>query len=1054
MPFIKRSFVDKIYEEANVVQIIGTYQDLKKKGTTYECLSPITKEKTPSFKVSPVKNIWKDFSSGEGGNAIKYLQRVEGLSFPEAIETAAKIMNLEVEYEEINYSDAEKEAFEHKNKLYKLINQVAEAYHQEFLKLPKNHPAHIEVYKKRKYTDVEVKKWLIGYAPGKGFLREVLKEKALLKEGREIGLIRDNYDFFQNRLLIPIRKLKSYGYQTIAFGGRALDEEGMKYGKWINSPDSNIYHKEQEVYGLHEALPGICKEGFAIKVEGYNDPISLDRIGINNAIANCGTSFSENQIRLIKRRTDRIALFLDGDQAAIDSAIKDVKMCIKHKLSVKVIDLFKTQRKKYTAEKILPEANRKATKMDPDEWARKQFSKYADIDSNHRELYNKIEKESREGFIWLSEKLLDGITDTYAKSKVLSELAEILNHIDDDFTKSMYVNQLNSSVSGITKDQLTREIARQKQILSQKEWPKSAINNDEYTMPKGLEDLFDKYHSCIRKNKLFFHKNVMYSRRGKEGEYRFQDVSNFSIRIIQHINDHDFPKKIVELKNTDNKHIIFDTPAEDFVSEGSFMKMLIKKGNFDWRGSGHDFIHLRTKLLSEMGEGRLIDGLGWQPEGFWAFCNKIVSPEGVKAVDENGIVEYKGVSYYIPPGNKIYAHTNDFQDEKKVRYILSDLSMKDVLKQIYTVFGDHAISALLFTMATIYSDFIFKKNRSFPLLFLEGSGGTGKDSLIQACQSFFGEYQGAVEMTGSANTDKGVIRFFHQFNNMMCNLSEYNNGYKEADKMLKASWERKGYVMGNLKSKRSMDRVPVTNTIIFTGNYYPTEEAIIQRFIAVSMNKSEFSKEERAEFRKLSAMMETGYSHLIEVFIKHRNKIEYEWDDKYKESFYAVSQYCFGLSVTDRMIKNAAALGTIYQILMNDIDFPFDWNDILMHFKTCYEAQTLKRDTGSVTSTFWRSFYDVLCNDKRSIEYGVDYKSDGDQIAIRFRTVYRETTRSWFELEREKIPAIGTMREKLKNSPEFIKSDGSYKFGNYETSALIFDLKKIDNGSDINQKLI
>ncbi|MDX5426651.1 MAG: DNA primase [Bacteroidota bacterium] len=310
---IAESSIQQVFETADIVEVIQRCGiELKKSGSNWMGLSPFNKERTPSFSVSPSKQIFKCFSSGNGGNVVTFLMTYKGLSFPEAIKELAQMYHLQLEYsgEEISEDKKElrlrlQEVLEYARIKWKTYLREAPPEQSDFL---------IELHGKRKLSRSTLDKWEIGFAPDSwDFLKSELVPKGRYGEAKQLGILNEHtgktFDVFRNRIIFPIR---NHVGNLVGFGGRAMADQGPKY---LNSSDSDLYNKSKVLYGLHFAGPAIRKMGFVNITEGYFDVISMHQAGLENTVATCGTSLSPSHAKLLKRYTSRARLMFDGDAA-------------------------------------------------------------------------------------------------------------------------------------------------------------------------------------------------------------------------------------------------------------------------------------------------------------------------------------------------------------------------------------------------------------------------------------------------------------------------------------------------------------------------------------------------------------------------------------------------------------------------------------------------------------------------------------------------------------------------------------------------------------------
>src|SRR5690554_2771013 len=767
MSYIKKEIIDRIYEEGDLINTISLKVELKKKGANYVGLSPFVEEKTPSFVLSPTKGIWKDFSTGKGGNnAVSFVQAL-GYEWIDAVKLVAEASNIVLEYEEDSPKTKEyTEKLEKKVKLSQLTQAAINKFHKAFLELPKEHPAKIEIYEKRKYTDEIVEEYQIGFAPGGQFLYDDCKETANLENAREIGLISEtkNHDFWVNRVVFPFLT-DSKKFPVIGLAGRKLSEDD-KFPKWINPKTSVLYDKSGFWYGMFKAKTEIIKSDEAWIVEGYNDVIAFQTNGLINTVASAGTSITEEQAKLLRKYCSKVVLCLDGDAPGKKAMIKHIELFIKYNFRVFV--------------KMITDG------MDPDEYVRSE-------EFNQDTFLTDFIQDKEDGFKFLMQEEFEG-KDEIEKSSKTRQLLEVVCNISDEGMKSIYIDWLTKE-SSVSKTNINKWIKEIEDINEQQQEPGSNIRfeNTRYLLPKEVTKPLSELKETIDKYQMFqANGKVWIMTPSEQPPYTFHAVTNFEIRIVQHMQDEKFPKKLIWMKNTYGREVIFDVLSSEINSPQSFENIVTNQGKFYWTGNRKDHNILKVFLFENMGTGRMIEVLGWQPEGFWCWNNKVSIPATQKEtaktieIDGNGVFKYKDVSYYVPSANKAYANNrNRFEAQKKVISKESKNTFLSYTSQMMKVHRNHGMMGILFTIASMFQDIVENETGSFPMLFLYGPASSGKDQLVECCQSFFGRPQTAINLEGGVSTIKAQIREFAQFSNIISHLSEYKPGNPQLDGVLK-----------------------------------------------------------------------------------------------------------------------------------------------------------------------------------------------------------------------------------------------------------------------------
>lgn len=338
MARIPQETIEQIFSTARIEEVIGEFVQLKKSGSNLKGLSPFNNEKSPSFMVSPAKQIFKDFSSGKGGSVVTFLMELEQMTYPEALRWLANKYNIEVP-EERPQTAEEIEAGNHREAVY-LISDVANKWFQEQLhQTDEGRAVGLSYFKERGFTDETIAKFQLGYSPEKSdafaqyALSSKYNEKALEDSGISMNGDRGWYDRFRGRVMFPIHSISG---RVLGFGGRIL-KNNVKAAKYLNSPENPIYYKSKVLYGLYQAKQEIVKKDEAFLVEGYTDVLSFHQNGVHNAVSSSGTSLTEGQIIMLKRYSSNITLLYDGDAAGIRASFRGLDMMLEAGINVRVV---------------------------------------------------------------------------------------------------------------------------------------------------------------------------------------------------------------------------------------------------------------------------------------------------------------------------------------------------------------------------------------------------------------------------------------------------------------------------------------------------------------------------------------------------------------------------------------------------------------------------------------------------------------------------------------------------------------------------------------------
>ena len=428
---IDRATIDRIQDAAQIVDVVSDFVTLKKRGVNYLGLCPFHDDRTPSFSVSPTKNICKCFACGEGGNPTHFIMKHEQLTYYEALKYLAKKYNIEVREREL--TDEEKVLESERESMF-IINDYARNYFQKTLHTnPEGKSIGLSYFRERGFRDDIIKKFELGYAleQRNAFSTEALrlgyKQELLIKTGLVAGGENNSslYDRFRGRVIFPVHTLSG---KVVAFGGRIL-KSSDRLAKYVNSPESEIYSKSRELYGLYYAKRAIVKEDRCFMVEGYTDVLSMHQAGIENVVSSSGTALTSGQIRLIRRFTHNMTVLYDGDDAGISAALRGIDLLLEEGLNVKVV--------------LLPKGE------DPDSFARKQ----------NAESFNKFIEENEVDFIRFKAQLLLNETkdDPVKRAGLISNIVESIALIPDGIKRSVYVKD-SAKLLDINEKLLIREV--------------------------------------------------------------------------------------------------------------------------------------------------------------------------------------------------------------------------------------------------------------------------------------------------------------------------------------------------------------------------------------------------------------------------------------------------------------------------------------------------------------------------------------------------------------------------------------------------------------------
>ena len=428
---ISKTTIDKVFEQSLVEEVVGEFVQLKKSGSNFKGLSPFSNEKTPSFVVSPVKQIWKDFSSGKGGNAVAFLMEHEHFTYPEAIKYLARKYNIEIE--ETQVSPLDKEKASEKESLFIVSDYAKDFFSKTLLNSNDGKAIGLSYFKERGFSDETIKKYDLGYLPDKlnYFSSEAVKNGYdpvfLEKSGLSIFQNEKSIDRFRGRVIFPIHSMSG---RTLGFGARILNNQ-LKTAKYLNSPESLIYNKSKILYGIFYAKQEIAKLDNCFIVEGYTDVIQLHQKGVMNVVSSSGTALTIDQITLIRRLTSNVTMLFDGDKAGVNATLRGIDIILTAGLNVSVCSF--------------PNGE------DPDSYS--QDKSYEEIDD--------YLKNNSQDFIQYKASILalNSKNDPISKANTINDIINSISIIPDRIKQEIYIKHC-ASIMDISEEVLFNSLAQ------------------------------------------------------------------------------------------------------------------------------------------------------------------------------------------------------------------------------------------------------------------------------------------------------------------------------------------------------------------------------------------------------------------------------------------------------------------------------------------------------------------------------------------------------------------------------------------------------------------
>ena len=932
---IDKKYIDKILDEVDLTEVAEDYGiTLKLKGHRAWACCPFPNENTASFCIDTVKNLWYCYGCNKGGNVINFVMEMDGLTFPLAVKKLLKEkLGHDLTDEEMKSTPEEEEKHK-KRESMRIINDRLATFFVEQLQKDTDDARMAKAYMVGRWNEKYCQEQQIGFAPKDwhavvdyamrtGLSLDLLQEMGILRVSEKANKL---YCVYRNRIMIPIRDRYNH---IEGFTARALDEDADC--KYLNSADSELYHKSHSIFGIESAIRSAKKQGKLFLVEGAPDVMKLQSLDISNTIASLGGSWTGNQFQKLKdyRLQNCTLCFIpdsdipkEGEElgAGFCNVIRNGALAMQQDFTVSVReipnDLSVEQPKK----------------IDPDEF----FSDKTDL--------NKLEE--REFLIWAFEKKFDKNGTTEEKQKVINETCNLLLCIKDEAVLERYITKL-AKIDGnktIWRQAYNSAKKRQQERISEK--------NKEGGIDMLRSFGFTVQHGCY----YGFNKN------GDEVQW-----SNFTLKPLFHIKDDIRPIRLFEICNADSQREIIELDMEVFTSAKSLRKKLLGIGNYTWLAGEEPLIQLQRYLAKATETAIEIKQLGWQPQGFYCFCNGAFEENAWHPVDSMGIVRLKAGNFYLPAMSQIYKDSRElYVNERKFCHLgQSDISLNDYFAKIIAVFGDNAVIALCFYIATLFRDIIKPQVHCFPLLNVFGPKGSGKTELAETLMTFFAADNEPLNIETA--TIPAISDSAASVSNALVHIDEYKNGIDiKKIEMLKDFWGGFGRSKMNMDKDKKREQARVDCGIILTGQEMPTADiALFTRLIYLTCERQHHSQEERERFTDLLQFRQMGATHITLQILKHREQFKTNFCNAIKQAETDVRTRLGEQKPTDRIEKNWTVLLAAFLSLEDLLDFPFQYdrllnlcvNGIVRQDKLCAKTDELSRLWDIISSAHQKGIF-------------------------------------------------------------------------------------------------
>ena len=907
--------------------------NFRRRGSTMFASCPFHSENTPSFSISPGKNLWYCHSCHRGGDGIKFYEEKEGMDFQQAVEAIAKANGIHIEYSKEEQTDEQRQAAQLRESILGAV-AVAHQFFREQLRVDMNDEARAaREYAYSRWPEQFCSTCGIGLAPKDGnLLMEYCKSKAvsedllvqsgIFQRDKKSGRI---YTLFRNRLVIPIRD--RFG-RVIAFTARYLgDDKADNVGKYVNSSNSSVFTKGESVFGIDRASR--CRDALYYNiVEGAPDVLRLQSIGLENTVATLGTAWSGAQFDILKKHIQSLCFIPDSDPPkdepfgpGFKAVMTNGAEAVRRGFDVTVRELPFNEEKADDDAVILH-------KNDADEYILTP------------EIYAAIPEKPF--ILWIAEKKFSVASSLAEQRVIVAEVADLLRHIKDDAIADECIASL-AKINGTVKS-WKAAISRAKGEARQRA-AKSDPKNDA-----------ERRKELLRQCNLNIIDNCFYT---YDDEGEAVRLSNFYLESLYHIKDETNGTRLFRMVNKFNEAVEIEFRESELCSLTTFQQRVGSVGNYIWRAKIDKLNNVKEYLYRGTRSAERVRKMGWDGiNGFFAFGNGVFNGDRFLAVDDLGIVETApSKSFYIPATSKMYENNPEiYQFERLfIHENRSGIKLYDFAVQLVRVFGDNAKIAFCYLLATLYRDVIFNRTRHFPILNLFGEKGTGKTTLATSLQSFF------IHSVDPPNLGVTSIPAMNdrvsQAVNSLVVFDEYKNDL-DVRKIayLKGLWGGGGQTKKNQNTDGMAAQTIISTGIALCGQDKPTQDmALFTRVLFLAFSKTSFSKPERDAYEDLVAMCSLGNTHLTLEVLGHRQLFEKNFANAYSLTKSELSKIVEGEKIHDRIFGNWIIPLAAFRTLESVLSLPFSYNDLLTVAVAGMRLQNETAQESSEMGDFWEA---------------------------------------------------------------------------------------------------
>ena len=981
---IDKKTIDRVKDSADIVKTISEYYQipLKKKGNKYWCCCPFHGERTASFSVSDVRNQYYCFGCKESGDSISFVQKMEGCSYPEAIEFLANKLGITVYHTGREQSEEEKRKDARKTELQTAIGAVQDFF-VKCLDADTAEAKKARDYAFNRWGEEYCREIGIGYAPsGWDDLRDYaekagIDQKALL----DVEILRQKeegkkpYPFFRDRVTIPIRNRSGF---IVAFTARYIGED-QNQPKYINSAESEIFKKGELLFGLDVARKHARRKGRFIVVEGAPDVISLqsDSIGLGETVGPLGTALTDEHLKLMLKDAPAITFLPDADPpkpgedfgTGVQAVMKNGLAALRAGLEVSVrtipyaekaiyVPLFDFEREELEQEalrrkidftrKNVTKSEKKLAEVCLTPQELEEIPRTRQIATLHYkndpdsfitsiEKFNDLEDEFFP--VWYGERMLGSAKTEGESIKALNHIcAECLIHVKDETLRNTYIEKL-SHIYG--------KIATWRSALRSAKFEASKQKEREEKQKLSGDQLLMRELGIVLKNGC-------YCSYDKDGA--LERWTNFSLEPLYHIIDGDNAIRIFRIKNDRGTVREIEFRQEELISVARFKQRIESLGYFMFKGDPAKLDNLKEYLYSITDSATQISKLGWDPaQRIYAFGDAIFADGALHEVDELGIVRMEDRTFYLPAFSRMHINERDsFQFERNFSAKNhGEIGLYDFLKKMVTVFGDNAKIGFAFLQLTLFSD-VVREQVKIPMFNIFGQPQSGKTELGTTLMSFFIRRNDPPSMANL--TVSAMNEMLSCAENNLVHLDEYKNelDFRKIE-FLKKIWDGAGQTKRNMDGDKKAQTTIVRSGVILTGQDMPNRDnALFTRVVHVEFFKTSYTEQESMNFGELRGIASRGLSHLTAQLLKLRNVFEADYSTQFLATKKELKRALDDTKVDDRVFDNWLSILAAFRTVQTSLDLPFDYKEL---FEVCargIRAQMEKLSKNSDVAVFWQ----------------------------------------------------------------------------------------------------